>query len=300
MSEHRPWLAGYPEGVPSTLEPYPEKSLYSLLEESAERFGDRPALAFFGNHITYTQLKRDVERFSAALASLGVEKGDRVGLLLPNCPQYVIAYYATVRIGAVIVGNNPLYTRRELMHQLKDAGIEVLIVLDQLYSNVEPIRGEVGLREVIVTGLQEYMPFPKKVLAPLVVFRKNAKKEGRPWPPVPRTATVRRWRTLIRTTGQIPPVANVNAKKDPAGFIYTGGTTGLSKGAMLSHYNLVSNAMQSAAWFPDLRDGQESVMSVIPFFHSYGMTVAMNLGVYKAGKIVMLPRFDLDLTLKTI
>src|SRR5207244_4827478 len=163
MSEHRPWLAGYPEGVPSTLEPYPEKSLYSLLEESAERFGDRPALAFFGNHITYTQLKRDVERFSAALASLGVEKGDRVGLLLPNCPQYVIAYYATVRIGAVIVGNNPLYTHRELAHQLNDAGCDVVVVLDQLHHNLEAIKDEVNIARVVVTGLEDYMPLPKNV-----------------------------------------------------------------------------------------------------------------------------------------
>src|SRR5205823_2921860 len=137
MTEHRPWFKSYPEGVPRTLEPYPEKSLFSLLEESAKRFPDRPAIAWFGRHITYKELLRETERFSALLAKLGVEPGDRVGLVLPNCPQYVIAYYATVRLGAVIVGNNPLYTHRELAHQLNDAGCDVVVVLDQLYHNLE-------------------------------------------------------------------------------------------------------------------------------------------------------------------
>src|SRR5438477_9058319 len=135
MTEHRPWFASYPEGVPKTLEPYPEKSLFSILEESASRFPDRPAIAWFGRHMSYRELLREVERLSALLAKIGVKQGDRVGLILPNCPQYVIAYYATVRLGAIIVGNNPLYTSRELTHQLNDAGRHRVVVLDQLYSN---------------------------------------------------------------------------------------------------------------------------------------------------------------------
>src|SRR5438477_1483438 len=300
MTKHRPWLKSYPEGVPRTLEPYPEKSLFSLLEESAKRFPDRPAIAWFGRHITYKELLRETEKFSALLAKLGVQPGDRVGLVLPNCPQYVIASYATVRLGEVIVGNNPLYTHRELAHQLNDAGCGVVVVLDQLYQNLEAIKDEVNIRRVIVTGLEDYMPFPKNVLAPLLVFRKQAKKEGRPWPPVPKGANVVRWRSANETKGEVPPPAEVNAKEDPAGFIYTGGTTGLSKGAMLSHFNLVSNAIQGAAWFPDLVDGQEGIMCVLPFFHSYGMTVCMNVGIRKAAKLVLLPRFELEMTLKEI
>ncbi len=300
MTEHRPWFASYPEGVPHTRAPYPEKSLFSVLEDTARTFPDRPALAWFGKHLSYRELLREVERFSAALASLGVKKGDRVGLVLPNCPQYVIAYYATIRIGAVIVGNNPLYTQRELTHQLSDAGIEVAVVLDQLYSNVAAVRDQVGLREVVVCGLEDYMPFPKNILAPLLVFKKNAKKEGHPWPPVPAGAKVRRWKDLMKSAGSVPPVAQVDAKKDAAGFIYTGGTTGLSKGAMLSHYNLVSNCIQATAWFPGLRPGEDSMMAVIPFFHSYGMTVAMNFAIVNGLKLVMLPRFELELTLKEI
>jgi long-chain acyl-CoA synthetase len=300
MTDHRPWFASYPEGVLHTVEPLPEKSLFSALEDSVRMFPDRPALAWFGKHLSYRELLGEVERFSAALASLGVGKGDRVGLILPNCPQYVIAYYATIRIGAVIVGNNPLYTQRELTHQLSDAGIEVVVVLDQLYSSVAAVRDQVGLREVVVCGLEDYMPFPKNVLAPLLVFRKNAKKEGHPWPPVPAGAKVRRWKELMRNAGAIPPVAQVDAENDVAGFIYTGGTTGLSKGAMLTHANLVSNGVQATAWFPGLRPGEDSIMAVIPFFHSYGMTVAMNLAMQNGLKLCMLPRFELDLTLKEI
>jgi long-chain acyl-CoA synthetase len=300
MTEHRPWFKSYPEDVPKTLQPFPEKSLFRLLDESAQRFGDRPAIAWFGRHISYRELLRETERFSAVLASLGVKQGDRVGLILPNCPQYVIAYYATVRLGAVIVGNNPLYTQRELAHQLNDAGCDVVVVLDQLFASLKSIEHEFRPREVVVTGLEDYMPFPKNVLAPLLVFRKQARKEGRPWPPVPKGESVGRWKQLMSNVGAIPPVAAVHAKEEPAGFIYTGGTTGLSKGAMLSHFNIVSNCMQGAAWFRDLVDGREAVMCVLPFFHSYGMTVCMNIGIYKAAKLVLLPRFELEMTLKEI
>ena len=298
--DHRPWFASYPPDVPKTLAPYPETSVFSILADSARRFPERPALAWFGKHLSYRQLMEEVERFSAVLAALGVKKGDRVGLLLPNCPQYVIGYYATVRLGAVIVGNNPLYTERELSHQLTDAGIQVLVTLDQLYDKVAAVRDHVGLKEVVVTGLEDYMPFPKNLLAPALVFKKTAKAEGRPWPPVPKDAPVKRWKDLMKGAGAAPPVAEVDAKTDLAGLIYTGGTTGLSKGAMLSHYNLVANTHQGAAWFTDLKEGEEAVMCVLPFFHSYGMTVCMNVGLLKAGKLVLLPRFELEMVLKEV
>jgi long-chain acyl-CoA synthetase len=300
MTEHRQWFASYPEGVPHTLAPFPERSLFSILESSARRFPDAPAIAWFGKHLSYAELLREAEKFSAVLARLGVKKGERVGLVLPNCPQYVIAYFATIRLGGIIVGNNPLYTQRELSHQLKDAGVDVVVVLDQLYRNLEAVRAEVTPKEVIVCGLEDYMSFPKNLLAPILVFRRNARKEGHPWPPVPPGAPVRWWKDLMKSAGPTPPVAEVDAKSDPAGFIYTGGTTGFSKGAMLTHYNLVSNTMQGAAWFQDLVEGKEAVMCVLPFFHSYGMTVCMNLGIYKAAKLVLLPRFDLELCLKAI
>ena len=302
MTDHRPWFASYPDGVPHTLEPYPEKNLFSILAESAERHPNAPAVVWAvpgGKTLTYAQLLAETEKFSAALAGLGVKQGDRVALILPNCPQYVIAYYATVRIGAVIVGNNPLYTARELSHQLNDCGAEVVVVLDSLWPNLKAIEGEYRPRETVVTSVTDYMSFPINVLAP-IKLKKEAKHEGHPWPPVPADAPVKRWKSLMRGGASIPPVAEVDARKDAAGFIYTGGTTGLSKGAMLSHFNLVSNANQGAAWFPELGDGTDSVMCVLPFFHSSGMTVCMNIGILKAGKLVLLPRFVLGDTLKAI
>lgn len=303
--DHRPWLASYPKDVPHSLEPYPEKSLYTLLSDSAQKHPDAPAITFvvpgapMSKSMSYRQLLHDVQRFSGVLASLGVERGDRVGLVLPNCPQFVIAYYATLRLGAVVVGNNPLYTERELSHQLRDAGVEVCVVVEQLYPKVAAIRDEVGLREVIVAKVTDYMPFPLNLLAP-IKMRREAKHHGEPWPPVPSGAKVRWWKQLMAASYPAMPVAEVDARKDLAGLIYTGGTTGLSKGAMLTHHNLVSNVLQSVSWFPDLKEAEETVMCVIPFFHSYGMTVGMNLGILLAGKLVLQPRPDMPTTLKAI
>ncbi len=299
MTEHRPWFASYPSDVPRTLEPYPEISAFSMLEGTARTFADRPAMAWFGRHLSYRFLLSEVERFSAVLAELGVRKRDRVGLILPNSPQYVIAYYAIARAGAIVVGNNPLYTQREMDHQLKDAGIEVVVILDQLYPNFTTVLDSVGVREVVVTKVTDYMRFPLKQLAPLK-FRREARHEGKPWPPVPKDARVRWWPALMKAAGPIPPVATVDPKRDAAGFIYTGGTTGPSKGAMLSHFNLVANAMQSTAWFPEIVKGGDAVMCVLPFFHSYGMTTELNLGILNGAKLVLVPRFELHLVLKAL
>jgi len=187
MTEHRPWFATWRAGVPMTLEPYPEVSVHSTLVDAAAGFPNSVALAFFGKHVSYRELVGEVDRFSAVLAGLGVEKGDRVGLLLPNCPQYVIAWYAAVRLGAIAVGNNPLYTRRELLHQLRDFAPAVMVALDQLYPSLAPIREEAGITQVVVTSLTDYMPFPLSLLAP-IKFRRDSKKEGHPWPPVPPVA----------------------------------------------------------------------------------------------------------------
>ena len=294
----RPWLTSYPNDVPHSLEPYPDGSLYSLLDSAAARHADRPAIAFLGKHITYRQLLGEVERCSAMLAELGVGKGDRVGLVLPNCPQYVIAYYAIVRLGAVVVGNNPLYTVDELRHQFTDAGIEVCIVLEQLYHLTAKASEGTAIRELVVTKLTDYMKFPLNLLAP-IKFRKDAKKEGEAWPPVPRDANVKWWKALMKAAGPPPPPAAVDAATDPAGFIYTGGTTGPAKGAMLSHRNLVVNALQSASWV-QCREGEESVMCVLPFFHSYGMTTELNTAISRGGKLVLVPRFELHMVLEQI
>jgi long-chain acyl-CoA synthetase len=298
MTDHRPWFTTWRDGVPKTLEPYPEVSLFTLLADAAAGFPESPALAFFGKHVTYRVLLEEVERFSAILADLGVVKGDRVGLLLPNSPQYVIAYYAALRLGAVAVGNNPLYSARELSHQVKDSAPRVMVILDQLYPQWSAVSADSGVSEVITTKLTDYMKFPLNILAPLK-FRKDAKHEGKPWPPIPAEARVRWWKASMKSVSRIPAPAAVDAKADPAAFVYTGGTTGLSKGAMLSHYNIVSNVLQVAPCITGFERGQDGVMCILPFFHSFGM-VAMNFGISQAGKLVMIPRFELGMALKAM
>jgi long-chain acyl-CoA synthetase len=298
MTDHRAWFRSWPSDVPKTKEPYPEVSIYRMFADAAARFPENPATAFFGKHLTFKELHAEIERFSGVLVSLGVKQGDRVGLLLPNCPQYLIAWYACQRIGAIAVGNNPLYTQRELEHQLADAGIQVMVVLDQVYENFGKVRDAVGIREVIATKITDAMKFPLNVLAPLK-FKREAKHEGKPWPPIGPNERVRWWKDLMKQSHLIPPVATVDPRTDPAAFVYTGGTTGYSKGAMLSHYNLVANATQARALFSEARDGSEGIMCVLPFFHSFG-TVAMNLGLLHGWKVAMLPRFDLKLTLKEL
>jgi long-chain acyl-CoA synthetase len=299
----RPWLASYPPDVPHSLAPYPERPVWSLLEDSAEKYPDKPAVAFpvapMAKRLTYRQLKEEAERFAAAMASLGVKKGERVGLLLPNCPQFVVAWYGLQRLGAVPVGNNPLYTQRELRHQLSDAGVEILVVLDLLYPLAGAVRDDVGLKTVVVTKVGDYLGFPINKLAPLKQKR-EAQHEGRPWPPVPADADVVWWTDFMkRSSGSLPPL-QVDAVEDVAALVYTGGTTGLSKGAMLTHHNLVSNALQTCAWFTDVREGEEGIMCVLPFFHSYGLSAVMNVGIARAMKLILLPRFELEMALKAV
>jgi long-chain acyl-CoA synthetase len=298
MTDHRPWFRDWPADVPRTLAPYPEVSLYSLLADAVERYGDRPATAFLGKRLTYRELGEQVGRFAGVLAGLGVAKGDRVGLMLPNCPQYIVAFYACLRIGAIPVGCNPLYTARELEHQLTDAGIEVVVVLDAVYEQLGNVREAAGIREVVATKVIDAMKFPLNVLAPLK-FKREAKHEGKPWPPIAPTERVRWWKDLMKAGAAAPPVAEIDPVNEAAAFIYTGGTTGLSKGAMLSHANLVANAIQGRSLFSDVVDGQDAILCVLPFFHSFGV-VAMNLAIRSGLKIAMLPRFDLQMVLKEL
>ena len=298
MTDHRPWFRVWRTGVPKTVAPFPHQSVFHLLADSAAGFPESTAIAFLGKHLSYRELLHEVERFSAVLAGLGVRRGDRVGLLLPNSPQYVIAWYACQRLGAVAVGNNPLYTQRELAHQIKDFSPSVMVVLDQLYPAWAAVAHEAPVREVIVTELTDYMRFPLNLLAP-IKFKKDAKHEGKPWPPVPDDAPVRWWKDAVGSAGSPPPVAEVDAETDVATLVYTGGTTGLSKGAMLSHYNLSSNVRQVAPCISFFERGKDGVMCILPFFHSFGL-VAMNFGIGQAGKLVLLPRFEVHMALKQL
>ncbi|HET7236055.1 MAG TPA: long-chain fatty acid--CoA ligase [Actinomycetota bacterium] len=296
MTSHQPWFANYPEGAAHSLEPYPEMSAFGMLENAARTHPDATAVAWFGAKTSYRNLLGEVERCSAALEGLGVGKGDRVALVMPNCPAYIIAYYAALRLGAIAVGNNPLYTKREMEHQLRDSAPKVAIVLDLLYSDFADVLRTVGITEVVVARLNDYMPFPKKQLAPMLKFKKNQVAQGKPWPPVPKGAPVRWWEAWLGGAGPAPVAATVDPVRDAAAFVYTGGTTGVSKGAMLSHRNLVANAMQAREALR-LEEGKEALLEALPFFHSFGMA-AMNVAILVGGKMVPIPNpRDLHLVL---
>ncbi len=299
MTNHQAWFTAYPPDVPHSLAPYPKEPVFALLRNAAAGFPDRPALAFFGAHMTYSKLLSEVERFSAALAGLGVRRGDRVGMILPNCPEYVIAFFACQRLGAVAVGNNPLYTERELRHQIIDSGAKVMIVLDQVYHRFGEVRDDSGVQEVIAVKLNHYMPAPIKWLAPLK-FKSDARKHGTPLPFVPAGHRVRWWADVLKHAGPTPPEASIDdPATEVAALVYTGGTTGLSKGAMLSHSNLVANARQASAWLNVVRQGEDGIVAALPFFHSFG-TLVMDFAITKAAKLILLPRFEIDMALKAM
>ncbi len=294
MNQSRPfWIDSYPEGVRPNLE-YPDIPVQSLLDQSAKEYPDRAATIFMGGKLTYSGLKDQVDRLARVLADLGVKKGDRVGLMLPNIPQEVISYYAVLKIGAVGVGINPMYTERELTHQLRDSGAETLIFLDMLAPRVLKAAPETPVKTLIATGIKDYLPFPKNLLYPI-----KAKKAGQ-WAEIPAGSGVLDLKTLISRAAPNPPKVDVQPD-DLAVLQYTGGTTGLSKGAMLTHRNLVANAIQLTEWSKDTTErGKEVIISVLPFFHSFGMTVCMNFGIYNAGTLVLIPRFDLKMVLESI
>jgi long-chain acyl-CoA synthetase len=288
-----PWLDNYPPGVPEHVE-LPKASLAGLLEDAARDFPHAPALHFEGRTISYAQLHQQARRFSGVLAGLGVGRGTRVGLILPNCPQAVVALFGALRLGATVVQNNPLYTERELGHQLADAGVEVLVCLDLTYERVKALRPRTSIREVIVTSVLDELPGLKRRLAPYTRKGKAASA------PIGKDEPVKRWRDLLGSAPEVPELAEVDADRDLALLQYTGGTTGVSKGVMLTHANLRANVEQVRAWFPDADPGREVMMAVLPFFHVYGLTVCLLLGLRIGAALVLLPRFDLDGVLSAV
>ncbi len=288
----KPWYAHYDPGVPREVD-YPERPLYHLLAEAARRFPRQVGAEFMGKRIPYAELWEETRRFAAALKALGITRGDRVAVMLPNSPQFLIAFYGTLLAGGVVVNTNPLYTPRELAHQLKDSGARFLVLLDLLWPRYAEIAGEVPTERVITTGIQDYLPFPKNLLYPLLM-----KRQGK-WIDLPEDPRRRDWRALLRENPPIAPEEEPSPD-DLALLQYTGGTTGTPKGAMLSHRNLMANVFQVLAWAPGLEPGKEVMLGVLPFFHVYGMTVAMNFGVALGAKIVLLPRFEIHQVVQAI
>jgi long-chain acyl-CoA synthetase len=290
--QQKPWFQHYDQNVPHDLH-YPQAPISGLLEGAAKRFPDRMALEFLGFSMTYAQLWEAAQKFATALQQLGVQKGDRVAVMLPNSPQFVIAFYGATLIGAVVVNTSPLYVARELEHQLRDSGSETLILLNMFYPRYREIAGNVPVKRVIVTGIEDYLPFPKNVLYPIKARREKT------WVNIKPEQHIFFFKHLLQKYPAQPGNARV-LPDDLALLQYTGGTTGTPKAAMLSHRNLMANVFQAAAWTNYAKDGQEVMLGVIPFFHVYGMTVAMNLGIKQAASLILMPRFNTKDVLETI
>lgn len=292
------WLKHYDPGVPHTIE-YPRVPLHRFLEQSAEKYPDKIATIFpgrfnDGTRLTYADLNRQANRLANALLALGVKKGDRVALLLPNCHQFVISYYAILKIGAIVVSTNPLYSPREMEQQLNDAGAETIIVLSLFYKTIAKLRDKTKLKNVVVTSIKESLPSRTRILFTLFKERKEGHKID-----IRGQAQTYLYRDLLRQYPPQAPDVEVDPK-DIAIFQYTGGTTGVPKAAVATHYNLVANTLQIHHWLKGIKDGDDLFLTVMPLFHAYGMVVAMSLPVYMASTMVLLPRFEIDQVLKTI
>jgi long-chain acyl-CoA synthetase len=279
--EARPWLGRYDQGVPQKIE-YPPIPLFQLLAESAKKYPNTPCTIFKGAEITYREMDELTDRLAAGLADLGVKKGDRVGLFMPNTPQFVIAYFAILKLGAIVVAINPLYTPREIEHQVKDAGIEVMLVMSNFYNTIKTAQPNTSIRTVVVSNLKEALP---PVLAFLFSLTKEKKGGFRV-----QLAQGDHWMQdlISRHSAADRPKVEVTAE-DTALFQYSGGTTGISKGAIASHRNLVANALQIRSWMKDAQDGKEVVLMAIPLFHVYGMVAGMLFAIRTGASMVMVP-----------
>lgn len=281
-SEH-PWVKFYEPGIPASLT-YPELTLGNILARTVSKYPGHTALLFFGRRITYAELDGLVNKFSHTLSGLGVKKGDRVALMLPNIPQMVIAYYGTLRTGAIAVATNPLYLEHELEVQLKDSGAEILVAVDMFYPVISRALPKTSVKKLILCGIKDYLPFPLNLLYPIKAAI------DKQWVSVKRVPPIYDFLSLL-SEARATPVNTAVSPDDIAILQYTGGTTGTPKGAILTHRNLVANAVHNRVWLTNGKEGEERILAVIPFFHVYGMTTAMNLGMLLGAELILLPKF---------
>lgn len=294
MALKRPWLTQYPEELPKNV-PMEKKALQDYLESSAAEFPNKTAIHFLGKNLTFKEIYQQSLKLASYLQGLGLKKDDRVSIMLPNCPQAVIAYYAVLFSGGIVVQTNPLYTERELEYQLKDSGSSFIVTLDLLYPRVSKVKALTNLKHIIVTGMKEYLPFPKNLLYPFV-----QKKENKVLLKLEHEGNTHLLDRIMKISSLDVKKAVIDPAEDIALLQYTGGTTGFPKGVMLTHENLVSNTLMCTAWMYRCKKGEETVLGILPFFHVYGMTTVMNLSIMQGFKMVLLPKFNALEALKTI
>jgi len=275
------WLKRYDEGVPHHID-YPEVSLYYYLEENARQFPEAPCTIFKGAKISYQEMNSITDQLAAGLAELGVSKGDRIGVFMPNTPQFVMAYYAILKLGAVVVAVNPLYTAREIEHQVNDAGIEVMLVMSNFYSMIKQVQPNTKIQKIVVTNIKEALP---PILSFLFTLTKEKKdgfrvqlEDGDQW----------MQEIIEKHSPEDRPKVDVSPD-DIALFQYSGGTTGISKGAIATHRNLVANALQITSWMVTAEEGKETMLMAIPLFHVYGMVAGMLSALKLGAAMVMVP-----------
>ena len=283
----RPWHRRWPEGVPKAIE-YPDIPVDQLLRRAAREHGDRPAIRFYGSQITYRAFDEAADRFASGLRRIGVKPGDRVSVVLPNTPHFPIAFFGVLRAGAIVVQTNPLYTARELEQLWSDSGAETAITMDIFWHSVSQAKAASRLKRVVVADAAEYLRTPLRQLYP--IKRRRDLKKLRHWPlAIPDEPWVHRFPDLLATPPEPGATPPVRPAEDVAVFQYTGGTTGTPKGAMLTHRNLVANALQTAAWLPVKGPDQERFLGAIPLFHVYGLTTVMLSPIALGAEVILHP-----------
>ncbi len=286
------WLPTYPDDISWDMD-IPQKPVFTILDETAAKYPENAAFDFLGKKYNWGEIGDLVNRFAVGLQSMGVGKGDKVGLFLPNSPCFLVSYYAVLKTGATVVNFNPLYAEAELSNQIEDSETDIMITVDitMLYEKMHKMLHGTRLEKLIICRFTDMLPFPKDVLFKFVKRGDVAKVEA--------SKRVFWFDDLIDNDGKITP-PDINPAEDIAVLQYTGGTTGVPKGAMLTHYNIYANTVQSLAWFSDIKHGEQKMLGVLPFFHVFAMIAVMNLGVMAALEIIALPRFDLKDSLKII
>jgi long-chain acyl-CoA synthetase len=267
--DKKPWLKHYDDSVPHHID-YPEINIYKFLDDAEKDFGRNTAIWFMKNRISYKQFRDIAERLATALVDLGVKKGDRVAIMLPNFPQFLFSFYGILKAGGIVTACSVLHTEHELAYQLNDSGAEIIIAWDNQLEKINTIKDRTRLRHIIITNVFDYSPNPPR----------NP----------PEIAGTIQFLNIVRDTKPKPPSFEINPKEDIAILQYTGGTTGLPKGAMLTHYNIVSNCIATATWVAvETERGKDTALTNLPLFHIYGMTVCMNTPIYNASTIALNP-----------
>ncbi|WP_010651090.1 long-chain-fatty-acid--CoA ligase [Oceanobacillus massiliensis] len=290
----RKWHNHYPSEIPPSLH-YDKKPLYSYLLESAARYPKKKALHFMGKEISYGELYTLSKKMANYLQSIGVRKGDKVAIMLPNSPQAVISYYGILMAGGIVVQTNPLYTERELEYQLNDSESTVIICLDILLPRVSKVKLNTSLQHLIVTGIKDHLPFPKNLIYPFI-----QKKEYNMVIKVEASNDTHVWQQLMEKSSEDYLEVVINPEEDLALLQYTGGTTGHPKGVMLTHFNLTANVQMCESWLYKTNDRQGVVLGLLPFFHVYGMTTVMNFSIKQGSKMILMPKFNTLDVLKAI